>query len=340
MAPEQLVAPLVNGRPTMDGVRRNVPTPRELLAQMTAAEIAAEAAAPSLIPEREPRDWQRVQQTASFGLVATALATAGVVTAATAAHTTAHLASPARAASLAIGQPGAVKAVVPVGTGLQSLVNSLAAASPNLQGIYVKNLSTGEVASIGAGTSIESASMYKLFVANEVFHRIDLGQVSLGQVVPGTGQSVATCLRLMITISDNTCGRGLRSMVGLTSNNAAVAADGFSDTNLTGDYPQTSAGDIGTLYERLYNGTLNSPSSNASFLALLKGQLVNNRLPQGLPAGTVIAHKTGDLDGYMHDGGIVYGSKADYIVVVMGVPGAHPSDFVNLSQQLWNHFEQ
>ncbi len=98
------------------------------------------------------------------------------------------------------------------------------------------------------------------------------------------------------------------------------------------------------MFDRLYSGTLVSPSSSQRFMDLLKDQRVNNRLPQGLPAGTVIAHKTGDLDGVVHDAGIVYGPKTDYIVVVTSgpwnTPGNAPSMFADLSQKLWNYFEQ
>jgi beta-lactamase class A len=77
---------------------------------------------------------------------------------------------------------------------------------------------------------------------------------------------------------------------------------------------------------------------------LLKDQRVNNRLPQGLPGGTVIAHKTGDLDGVVHDAGIVYGPKTNYLVVVTSgpwnAPGNAPAMFADLSRQLWNYFEQ
>ena len=79
-------------------------------------------------------------------------------------------------------------------------------------------------------------------------------------------------------------------------------------------------------------------------MALLKDQRVNNRLPVGLPKGTVIAHKTGDLEGVVHDAGIVFGPKTDYLVVVVSgpwaVPGGAPAKFADLSRQLWNYFEQ
>jgi beta-lactamase class A len=67
-------------------------------------------------------------------------------------------------------------------------------------------------------------------------------------------------------------------------------------------------------------------------------------LPVGLPAGTVIAHKTGDLDSFTHDAGIVYGPKTNYLVVVMSGPwdnpGNAPSQFADLSGKIWSYLEQ
>ena len=334
------------GQVTMDGIRRNVPTPREMLSTMQAAEAVTltETVVPAI------RDWQRLRQAAAFSAIATTLTVAGIATGVSAIHTTAKAVTPVASRAAQIIAPNASAAApavapTPVTTGLQQILNNFVGNNSSMYGIVVKNLATGETASINGGQAIESASMYKLFVADTIYHQIDIGQLSPGQAVGGgSGNTVQGCLKLMITISDNTCGRALGTIIGWGNQNASLNADGYPATNLTGVYPQTSAADIATLFERVYNNTLNSPSSNSAFLDLLKGQLVNNRLPLGLPAGTTIAHKTGDLDGYVHDGGIVYGPKADYVVVMMsgpwGSPGNAPAEFVNLSQQLWNHIEQ
>jgi Beta-lactamase enzyme family len=40
-------------------------------------------------------------------------------------------------------------------------------------------------------------------------------------------------------------------------------------------------------------------------------------MPAKLPAGTVVAHKTGDLVGYTHDGGIIQSSSGPLIFVAL-----------------------
>jgi beta-lactamase class A len=338
----------------MDGIRRPVPavTPLDVLANMVAPE--PEPAAPAMLAEamtmptpawqlpslRLPEiDWKR--PAVAFALVASVLmvGTFGY-----------HVASTPRTVARAVAaeqqpaaKPVAAVAPAPVKEGLQQLVDNFAAANPDQWGIVVKDLKTGQTASYQPNKQFTSASLYKLFVAQRIYQRIDLGQLTYGdQAGGGTGRSIDGCLTIMINISDNACGRALGSILGWGSQNQALQQEGYATTDLSTPQ-QTSAGDVAHLYDRLYNGTLLSPNSTQKFMDLLKSQKVNNRLPVGLPAGTTIAHKTGDLDGVTHDAGIVFGPKTDYLVVMTSGPWSAPATaapkFADLSQQLWNFFE-
>jgi beta-lactamase class A len=342
----------------MDGIRRPAPlTPREMLANMQAPEVAVSAVAASAavaapawrLPSlRMPSiGWKR--PAAAFGLVATALVASSLAAqalatphaAARADSAVAGATAPAPAASKA---PAVAPAPVPQKTGLQQLLNDFVAAHGDQFGIVVKDLKTGETATINPDRQMESASLYKLFVAQRIYQQIDLGQIDYSKAAGGgSGRNIDQCLTIMINISDNTCGRALGDILGWGAQNQALSVEGYKETNLA-TVQQTSAADVAMLLSRLYNGTLVSSNSSARFMALLKDQHVNNRLPVGLPAGTVIAHKTGDLDGYVHDAGIVYGPKTDYLVVGMsgswGAPGNAPGMFAELSGKLWNYFEQ
>lgn len=55
-----------------------------------------------------------------------------------------------------------------------------------------------------------------------------------------------------------------------------------------------------------------SPVGSLEVLAVLAAQQINDAMPARLPAGTVVAHKSGWVDGISHDAGIVYpGSDAE-----------------------------
>ena len=356
----------------MDGIRRPVAmSPREVLANMQAPAmptpvVAAAPPAPVLNPDvlvlpdpvtsaaaeaspwalpslRMPSiAWKR--PAAAFALVAvtTAVSLFAVHAVTTPRSTTANAAQDTAAAPTPAKAAPAVAEVKP---GLQSIIDTFVNTNtPANWGIVVKDLKTGQTASYQPDRQMASASLYKLFVAERIYQRIDVGQLTSGSPAGGgTGETVDQCLTVMINVSDNDCGRALGDILGWGAQNQALSQEGYTGTDLSTPQ-QTSANDVARLFSRLYDRTLVSPSSEDNFMGLLKEQKVNNRLPQGLPAGTVIAHKTGDLDDVVHDAGIVYGPKTDYLVVVTSgnwtAVGNVPPMFADLSSQLWNYFEK
>ncbi len=225
---------------------------------------------------------------------------------------------------------------------LQALISQFSGGSSNW-GVVVKNLKTDATASTNPDETMDSASLYKLFVANQLLRLSDQGKLNLDAASPVSGRTFRSCVEVMINISDNTCGSALISYLGYGKQNADLASQGYIHTNLK-DLQKTSASDPALLLTKLYTGSSDlTPASQAVFMQFLKEQRVNNRLPQGLPFGTSIAHKTGDLFGYTHDVGIIYGPKTDYIVAVMSGPWGSPATsyakFAQLSTQLWHFFE-
>ena len=78
----------------------------------------------------------------------------------------------------------------------------------------------------------------------------------------------------------------------------------------------TTARGLLILFDRLARGTAVDPQSDAEMVAILKGQQFNTAIPAGLPAGTVVAHKTGNITRIHHDAGIVY-AHSPYVLVVL-----------------------
>lgn len=230
-------------------------------------------------------------------------------------------------------------------TQIQQTLDQFVASTNTPFYILVRNLTTGATASVKPDQVTESASLYKLFVANQVYLLADKGRIDLNSATgDGVDTSVNQCLNNMITWSDNTCGLALGARIGWQAQAGSLAQQGITQTDLKSDPTRTNVNDVATLYENLYAGKYLSPASTTAFLALLKDQKVNNRLPQGLPAGTTIAHKTGDLDGFMHDAGIVYGPKANYLIVAMSGPWNNQNNsfaaFSDLSQKIYQQLEQ
>ncbi|HKW02359.1 MAG TPA: serine hydrolase [Vicinamibacterales bacterium] len=78
----------------------------------------------------------------------------------------------------------------------------------------------------------------------------------------------------------------------------------------------TDAAGLATLFEKLARGQAVSREASAEMIAILKRQKHNEGIPSGVPAGTEVAHKTGEITRIHHDAGVVY-AKRPYVLVVL-----------------------
>ena len=236
---------------------------------------------------------------------------------------------------------------------LQVVLDTFARKYPGQFGIVVTDMVNGATASVNAREQMVSASLYKLFVGYGIYKKIDAGELKMTSPTKGSALTVGQCLYIMITISDNDCGYYLGAMVGWTQLDADLARIGLTQTkvnnyvapgsgNINGD-KLTSAADVAKFTEALYRGQLLSASSTEAYLNVLKATKLNTWLPSGLPSGAIIAHKTGALYNLVHDAGVVYTAKGDYVVVVMSRDWQNaakqpPPAFADISRQLWDFF--
>lgn len=236
---------------------------------------------------------------------------------------------------------------------LQTIADTMSDAYGTNIGLVVTDLSNGASASANANTQFVSASVYKLFVAYDIYKKIDKGSVTGTQKLTayGTSRTVEQCLHDMLTVSDNTCGKALGKLADWTQLDTLLVEEGYAHTvlnnydakgNIVKD-KLTSASDVARLLTQLYNGSLLSKTSSTSFIELLKGDTIDYMLPSGLPSGTVVAHKVGFLGQYQHDAGIIYGSKKDMLVVMLTKGWASSPEakataaFTTLGQATWEY---
>jgi beta-lactamase class A len=78
----------------------------------------------------------------------------------------------------------------------------------------------------------------------------------------------------------------------------------------------TTARALLTLFEKLARKEAVDPQSDAIMLEILKGQQFTEGIPAGVPPGTTVAHKTGNITRIHHDAGIVYGPRP-YVLVLL-----------------------
>jgi len=83
----------------------------------------------------------------------------------------------------------------------------------------------------------------------------------------------------------------------------------------------TTARALLVLFQKLATGQAVTATSDAAMIDLLKRQKFNEAIPAGVPAGTPVAHKTGNITRIHHDAGIVYAPRPYVLVIlVRGIP--------------------
>jgi beta-lactamase class A len=145
----------------------------------------------------------------------------------------------------------------------------------------------------------------------------------------GSSVNVHDLLEHMITRSSNLATNTLIGLVGAAQANATAHALGARDIQVlrgvedgkafaTGMNNVTTARDLATLMTSIETGAAASPASTDSMRAILLRQQFNDEIPAGLPPGTRVAHKTGQITGHLHDAAIVYPQRrGPYVLVVL-----------------------
>ena len=142
--------------------------------------------------------------------------------------------------------------------------------------------------------------------------------------------SIRELVDRMITRSSNLATNAVIAVIGAERANATAHALGARRMNVlrgvedtkafeAGRNNTTSARDLAALLAALERGDAASPASTDSMRSILLRQEFNDRIPAGLPPGTRVAHKTGEITAVAHDAAIVYpsGQRAPYVLVVL-----------------------
>ena len=85
----------------------------------------------------------------------------------------------------------------------------------------------------------------------------------------------------------------------------------------------TTARDLSTLLLALAAGRAVRSETGAVLLGILEAQEFNDGIPAGLPKGTRVAHKTGEITATWHDAALIYppdGAPYALVVLTRGIP--------------------
>jgi len=261
---------------------------------------------------------------------------------------------------LAVGvmaQPAAATA-----PGADALIPMLDGACDGFSGdvsVFIADPQSGFRYSRSPDRVFPSASLYKLGVMVEAYRLAASGALSLDDTAvtiedqdltddgyftqAGTTLSVREAIERMITISDNSPAHALLRMEDTHNVNATMTRLGLTSTRINVDLPEeeqvvpfntTTARDMARFFMGLLGGTVVGRRESDAMLGVLRRQQINDRLPAGLPEGTEIAHKTGNLPGFAHDAGIIYTRTGPRVAVVLTSDYDEYDDVVTLNEHV------
>lgn len=168
--------------------------------------------------------------------------------------------------------------------------------------------------------SIVDGSPYKLDAADD-------SEVELYKA-EGQTRTLGQLAELMITVSSNFATNLLIEKLGVENIHATVHSLGADGMNVLrgvedgkafqkGLNNTTTARALAVLLTAIADGKAVDAESSKQMIAILERQKFNEAIPAGLPAGTIVAHKTGDITGVHHDAAIVYAKRAFVLVILV-----------------------
>ena len=168
--------------------------------------------------------------------------------------------------------------------------------------------------------SLVDASIFKLDPADD--SESDLYKAE------GQTRTLNQLCELMITVSSNFATNLLVEKLGVENIRATVHelhADGMNVLRGVEDNKayekglnnNTTARGLLVLLEAIAQGQAVDPDSSRQMVEILARQKFNEAIPAGLPPGTRVAHKTGELTKLHHDAAIAYGPRPFVLVILV-----------------------
>jgi len=220
--------------------------------------------------------------------------------------------------------------------------------------IYAKNLDSGREFSLRADELTRTASTIKLAIMAETFHQVAQGKLKwddeiiltkekkqggsgiLFEFADNTKIDLRPAVNLRIVVSDNTATNLVLDKVG--TDNVNDFMDSLGLTNIRSMRKIGGGGDsrawttdpknklfglgratpreIAKLVEMMENGQLVSKEASAEMISILKRQQFKDGLGRGEPDTIPVASKSGALDRFRADVGIVYTRRGRILMAI------------------------
>lgn len=184
--------------------------------------------------------------------------------------------------------------------------------------VVVRSLVAGEHISINGDEPMTAASTAKLLTALMYLDTVERGEKSLdGTIGPYPARSQ---LEQLIRQSNNDSWDLFISSVGFSKHNRFARDIGMRSYEAKEN--TMSAEDMAVLLTHIYQRDLLSAQNMDLLMSFMYDTNEERFIPPAVPTGVNVYHKTGILEGYVHDGGIIDDGKNPFILVIFT---EHPS---------------
>lgn len=180
--------------------------------------------------------------------------------------------------------------------------------------VSLRDLKSGRMANVNSDTSMQAASIYKLFLLAPLEKKINAD--NWRSVIGKT--SINDCVMAMIKVSDNDCPQSLANYINWKNIDPHNQTLGFKNTKINSkDGQTTTARDVSEMMYRLQNSQILSDKARRLVFDALYEQKSRSGIPAGCGSECLVGNKTGDLDGYRHDAAVVTHGSSKYVLVIM-----------------------
>ncbi len=199
-------------------------------------------------------------------------------------------------------------------------------------GVFYEEIESKNSFGINDKEVFTAASLIKMPVLITLYREAEIGSINLGETYKlqasdkrgGAGAlqykpagfeiSYRKMAELMGKQSDNTAFWIITQKLGGEKIQNTISALGMKNTSYADSL--TSPVEMGLLFRKLYLEKIVSEKSRDEILSFITDTIWEDRIPAGVPKGTVVAHKIGTEIGVISDAGIVFAPKP-FILVIM-----------------------
>ncbi len=216
---------------------------------------------------------------------------------------------------------------------MQTAVAAVITANPDLKiGVSVVDIKYGTKATVGSSESFVGASTTKVLTAVVFLDQVEKGKESLSKVV--NGYPLSWHLQQMINQSNNDSWVILNEEVGYSQLAAYAKAKGLTAYSYTDN--SISAADDALLLQELYAEQLVNSDHTKLLLSYMQNTNNEDMIPAAVNPAITTYHKYGQLDGYLHDTGILVsnGHAVSVAVYTSAADGSNYAGRVEAVQQI------